>query len=265
MERTVSGFQPGVTTRDQVHAILGEPLYTSAQWGVEVYEGSETAREWLYASLLVIPLGRHAKPTALFLVYSPDGVLQGARDLQGTSIQLGDLQGMSGSRGVVLAAPWAVAHAPDMAGAPDACTVRAVVVSKQVYTEVTALYVDGWFLQHAPFRALFSVVVQPGTHQLACTTYSARGKWSIHEPEGATLPVPRPVQRLEDSSADQSDTEGFDCKAGEVRYFAIDHKRTHCAVEELPAVEAEPLFAGAWRVVVPDQVLEKLQPGGASP
>lgn len=68
--------------------------------------GEDRPMEKAVSGFLVIPLGPHAKPTAMFLVCSPDGLLQGSRDLQGNSFLLGDLQGMSGNRGVVLAAPW---------------------------------------------------------------------------------------------------------------------------------------------------------------
>jgi hypothetical protein len=137
----MAGFLPGDTTRSQVRAALGEPLYISVQWGVEVYEGTESRQDWLFANGLMFPLGRYHKPSAMFMVFSPEGLLQGASDLQGQSFELGDLRGLREFQSVILASPEAGAPFRQPAGTPDTCTVmeRALAHSSLVIVPDQAL------------------------------------------------------------------------------------------------------------------------------
>jgi hypothetical protein len=79
--RFESQVRIGETTRPQVHALLGEPLFANESWGVELYrqEQSDVATEWMVVVLVPVPGWTEVRDYRLYplLVYTSSGVVAG--------------------------------------------------------------------------------------------------------------------------------------------------------------------------------------------
>lgn len=79
--RLESQVRIGETTRPQVHALLGEPLFANESWGVELYrqEQSDVATEWMVVLMVPVPGWTEVRDYRLYplLVYESSGVVAG--------------------------------------------------------------------------------------------------------------------------------------------------------------------------------------------
>jgi hypothetical protein len=75
---TAAAIRVGQTTRAQVRALLGEPLFADEAWGIELYEKSQTdySTEWLFV-LVPVPGWVQAREYRLYplIVYDPGGLV----------------------------------------------------------------------------------------------------------------------------------------------------------------------------------------------
>ena len=75
---TAAAIQVGQTTKAQVHALLGDPLFADEAWGIELYEKSQTdySTEWLIV-LVPVPGWVQAREYRLYplVVYDPGGLV----------------------------------------------------------------------------------------------------------------------------------------------------------------------------------------------
>ena len=76
-----SRIVPGTTTRQEVRALLGTPIFESRDWGVELYrsEQTDTSTEWMVVLLVPVPGWTEVRDYRLYplVVYSPSDVVQG--------------------------------------------------------------------------------------------------------------------------------------------------------------------------------------------
>ena len=71
----------GTTTRPAVRKLLGAPIFSSPQWGVDLYRSdrADASTEWMVILLVPVPGWTEVREYRLYplVVYSPAGVVQG--------------------------------------------------------------------------------------------------------------------------------------------------------------------------------------------
>ena len=252
----LSELQPGITTRDEVRALLGAPWYTADPWQAEIYAGSSIYREFV-AIGLPIPAGQRPAPATVLVVYGVGDRVSGIEYFGAGKdgdcadrCRKGDLRGLEvQSLDLLLSPPISGADAEGWEPAPGQCLVIIDAPANTLRIPSGAwAYLDDRFLQRMPSTAthgIYRVTVAPGGHTLACR--------SVHvQPE----PLPEPGhalvrERRWDAAAETYD---FECPAGAVRPFRLVNLRAsgigfeRCAFEPL---DAAPPLEGAREIFVP--------------
>ena len=79
--RIEAEIHPGQTTREEVRARLGAPIFESLDWGVELYRSDESdaSTEWLVVLMVPVPGWTEVRNYRLYplIVYSSSGVVEG--------------------------------------------------------------------------------------------------------------------------------------------------------------------------------------------
>lgn len=216
----MSKITPGKSTREDVQLLLGEPLYSSAAWGAELYAGN-VVRQRLLDITLPIPVGIKLVPATLLVVYGPPGIVSGVsyhgdygESKCPNECILGDTKGLEIQSLHVLLAPSAESlRLVDLRGVDDACTLLVDVTEERLQRPGVdcGLYFDQSFMQSIVQNGYFRLEIPPGKHVLSCVT---DWPWSPKV-------LPRPGHPFVPGKGWSVIDHPFKCAAGETHYIRL--------------------------------------------
>jgi len=218
----MSKITPGKSTREDVKLLLGEPLYSSAAWGAELYAGN-VVRQRLLDVLLPIPVGVKLVPATLLVVYGPPGIVSGVsyhgdygESKCPNECILGNTKGLEIQSLHVLLAPSAESlRLVDIRGVDDACTLLVDVTEERLQRPGVdcGLYLDQSFMQSIVHNGYFRLEIPPGKHVLFCVTDLP---W-FPNPKA----LPRPGHPIVPDKGWSVIDHPFECAAGETHYIRL--------------------------------------------
>jgi len=242
-------FEPGRTTRAEVRARLGDPLYeakfTVNPGHAEVYRTDDIYRDILWIGL-PIPVGQRIDPAPLLAVYDPEGALlsieyfgsqpSGARnDLEGHTMR-GFNTVLGPREGTVRAAAWRPLRGKCL-----------VVVAVEGKTSSAGLYLDARYLTTAAGPSYLRLEAEPGDHTLACR--EDRGSSNLQSFQRPGHPIPSDGGWMTNITAVD-----FECPADGTRYVRLAPGggwHQHCA----PALIVEPpVIENARELAIPTAI-----------
>ncbi|MBN1450730.1 MAG: hypothetical protein JW963_06915 [Anaerolineales bacterium] len=226
LKAKMSEITPGLSTKNDIRALLGEPLYSSAAWDAELYYGY-VMRQRLFDVLFPVPLGPEFELATLLVVYGPADLVSGVTyhatygEPNCPNDCMGDTKGLEIQYlHVLLAPPAESASMVNITETADVCTLMVVAADKDLHAGVDCrLYLDQHFLQRVPNNRYFRLEIPPGKHILSCMEPS----WFQN-----TVPrVPLPGHPLVPGKGTSVIDYPFECAAGDTRYFRLKNQGGH--------------------------------------
>lgn len=164
---------PGESTRQDVHALLGHPGYSSAVWGAEVFHPSVEAKQYWFGFWGVWRRSRPLGPYIL-VTYSRSGTVGGVRSYEdpdcdfncGSRLKMGSFHGLDldAFSGDLLAPKAESAELLERGPTSHECVLY---VTPRGFG-IASLYLDGHFVANPGASHYLRLALMPGEHILTC-------------------------------------------------------------------------------------------------